>query len=110
MVYKCAVVGMGRGKSHINSVLSYKGAEIAALCDINEDLAKSRAKKVEEKQGKDCPVYTDYDKMLDDADLDAVFIATPHYLHAPMAIKAAQHEIHVFVEKPMAMNLHECDK
>ena len=109
MVYKCAVIGLGRGKSHVNSILAHRDAEVAALCDINENLLKKVAKSVEEKQGKPCALYTSYDEMLENEDLDAVFIATPHYLHAPMTIKAAQHEINVFVEKPMALNLHECD-
>ncbi len=110
MVYKCAVVGMGRGKSHIGSILNYKGAEIAALCDINKNAAAAMAKKVEEKQGKPCKVYTSYDEMLENESLDCVFLATPHYLHAPHTIKAAQNDIHVFCEKAMALNLHECDQ
>jgi predicted dehydrogenase len=36
--------------------------------------------------------------------------ATPHYLHAPYSIKAMENEFHVFVEKPMAITLHQCDE
>jgi UDP-N-acetyl-2-amino-2-deoxyglucuronate dehydrogenase len=109
-MYNCAVVGLGRGKSHVSSILSNKGARVAALCDINLSLANSHAKKVNEKQKEPCKVYTNYEEMIEKEKLDAVFLATPHYLHAPQTVFAADHEVNVFCEKPMAISLHECDQ
>lgn len=52
-------------------------------------------------------VYADFEQMLADEDVDAVYIATPVFLHAPQAIAALRAGKHVLVEKPMAVNEHE---
>jgi UDP-N-acetyl-2-amino-2-deoxyglucuronate dehydrogenase len=104
MVYKCAVLGVGgRGNDHVNWLLKSKRAEIVAVCDIDEKRAKTIAEKANAKW------YTDYRELLEKEKLDAVFIASPHYLHAPMTIAAAEKEVNVFCEKPMAINLPQCD-
>ncbi|MFH1084501.1 MAG: Gfo/Idh/MocA family oxidoreductase, partial [Chloroflexota bacterium] len=51
--------------------------------------------------------FSDYRAALADPDIDAVSICTPHPLHAPMAIAAAQAGKHVLVEKPMATTVDE---
>lgn len=55
------------------------------------------------------PTTTDVDEVLANPDVDAVYIATPHYLHAPLGIKAAQAGKHVLVEKPIATTLEDAD-
>ncbi len=52
-------------------------------------------------------IYTNTDEMLADPDVDAVYLATPVFLHAPHAIAALQAGKDVLVEKPMAMNVAE---
>lgn len=54
--------------------------------------------------------YLDWRKLLLDEEIDAVYIATPVHLHAAQAIAAAEAGKHVLCEKPMAMNVHECDQ
>src|SRR5262245_51598977 len=53
--------------------------------------------------------YPDWRELLADKDIDAVYIATPVYLHAVQTIAAAHAGKHVLCEKPMAMNSAECD-
>ena len=76
--------------------------EIVALSDAVEAAAKRRAQEF----GVEA-VYTDYHDLLADKRVDAVAICTPHYLHAPMTIAAANAGKHVLVEKPMCMNVGE---
>src|SRR6266550_8881525 len=54
--------------------------------------------------------YLDWKKLLRDEEIDAVYIATPVHLHAEHAIAAAEAGKHVLCEKPMAMNVRECDQ
>ena len=53
--------------------------------------------------------YTRVEELCASPNVDAVYIATPNSLHAEHAIIAAKHKKHIIVEKPMAMNLAECD-
>ena len=52
--------------------------------------------------------YPSVDALCADADIDAVYVATPHEFHAENAITAARNGKHVLVEKPMALSLEEC--
>ena len=54
--------------------------------------------------------YSDYRDMLEKAEIDAVTIATPHYLHAEHAIEAAEAGVAIISEKPMATSLEEADE
>ncbi|CAN0450056.1 unnamed protein product, partial [Ectocarpus fasciculatus] len=56
-----------------------------------------------------CNAYADVDSMLDDAQLEAVVVATPNTLHAGHTIAALQRGLHVVAEKPMAMDMSEAD-
>ena len=53
---------------------------------------------------------TDYQELLSDPDIDCVLIATRHNLHAPLVVEALQAGKHVFVEKPLALNLEQLRK
>ena len=55
-------------------------------------------------------VASDFDSVLEDANVDAVFITTPHHLHASMVCDALQAGKHVFVEKPLALNVAELEQ
>ena len=97
------VVGLGRiGRLHAE-IIKYKveNAELVAVSDVVEELAKSVGEKLKVKW------YTDYDKMLRDEKVDAVVISVPTFLHKDMIIKAVEQGKHVFVEKPMTVTVDE---
>ncbi|MBD3187471.1 hypothetical protein GF325_11620, partial [Candidatus Bathyarchaeota archaeon] len=77
--------------------------EVVALADKNPAVEKIASKM------NGVAAYTDYKEMLKKANLDIVVIATPHFLHAPMVIAAAEEEINVLVEKPMCITLKQAD-
>lgn len=105
--YKVALVGCGGiSGNHLGPLVSNSLVEIVALCDV--DL--SRAAKKADDYSLDCNLYDSYDKLLDFEELDAVHIATPHYLHAPMAIAALERNINVFLEKPLGISEEDIEK
>ncbi|MHA1822041.1 MAG: Gfo/Idh/MocA family protein [Promethearchaeota archaeon] len=55
-------------------------------------------------------VYKDWKRMITEEDIDAVVIATPTNTHKELAVYAAEHGKHIFLEKPMALNIDECNE
>ena len=100
------VIGVGgMGFGHAKTCLSSPAAELVAICDIDRAVAEDRRAEAEA----DVPIYTDYREMIEKEELDAVALGTPHYLHAPMAIHAAESGLHVLTEKPLAISVAKCD-
>jgi predicted dehydrogenase len=94
------MIGVGnRGSLLLKNVLTESRAQVVALCDIKPD----RLDRAATAAAADHPATTsDYRRLLDRKDIDAVFIATPCYLHPEMAIAALQAGKHVYCEKPLA--------
>lgn len=106
---KVAVIGCGRvSVMHLKSIAMLSDmCELLAVCDIKQDRAKAAAREY------GCRYYTDYKKMLEGEELDAVHIALPHYLHSTVAEAAFGKGINVLCEKPMDIDyeraLHACE-
>jgi len=103
---RVAFVGCGR-ISDLHQ-MGYRGrddARIVAVCDVNKAIAKKKAKE----WGVD-KVYSDYQQVLEDKEIDAVELITPHHLHCPMTIQAAEAGKHISVQKPMALCADEADQ
>jgi predicted dehydrogenase len=99
-----AIIGCGgiSLQNHLPGLALCPGVRIAALCDANPEVLE-RAKKTA-----NVPVAcAEYRELLRRDDVHAVIIATPNYLHAPIAIEAARAGKHIFCEKPLAMNYDE---
>lgn len=97
-----AVIGTGnRGFHLLNGVLEHPEAKVAAVCDIKPD----RLDKAASAAAKHNPnAYTDWRKIIDRKDIQAVFVATPPHLHSEMAIAALRAGKHVYCEKPIGVN------
>ena len=99
---KCAVVGLGMGRTHIEGFQGHDNAEVVGVVDLDQ-------KRLDAAQ-KDFGItglYTDLDTMLAAEKPDIVSIATPNSLHKPFAIACMEAGAHVLCEKPMAMNAEE---
>ena len=104
---KVGMVGAGGiTRAHLPAYLERPDrVQLNAVCDLVEPLAQELAGKA----GIDASaIYLDMDKMLREADIDAVDICTTHNAHAPLAIAAAEAGKHVICEKPMAISVQEC--
>ena len=54
-------------------------------------------------------LYTDYKEMLEKEELDFVFVALPSFLHCDVCTYCLEHGVDVYVEKPMAITMEQCD-
>jgi len=101
---RMAVVGVGgRGKDHIDGF----GKHVVALCDVDQQFLDLRAKEIEKQYGTKVDKYSDYRKLLEDKNIDAISIATPNHTHSLIAIAAIQAGKDVYVEKPVSHNVWE---
>ena len=100
---RIAVIGGNRGQSFADSAaLQPDKIRLAALCDLNPQVLDAwRAKS-------DVRLFDDYQKVLEDPDIDAVCIATPIKLHARQSIAALEAGKHVLCEVTAAWTLDEC--
>ncbi|SFN90107.1 Gfo/Idh/MocA family protein [Salegentibacter flavus] len=105
-----AVVGVhSRAKALIGGINAYSNAKIIYSCDVDSEILKEHSTWCQENIGYIPKEEKDFRKMLEDKDVDAVFIATPDHWHAPMAIMALQAGKHVYVEKPCSHSPYEND-
>ncbi|QEH34412.1 Inositol 2-dehydrogenase [Aquisphaera giovannonii] len=108
-VLRVAVVGVrGRGNDHIQGFTHLKDeARVTAICDIDENVAASRKKYLEEQNGSAPKYYQDIRKLLEDKDIDIISVATTNHWHALATIWAVQAGKDVYVEKPVSHNVTE---
>lgn len=98
------LVGAGAvGRLHAAALEVTPGARLQAVCDLDRARAEAVAGR------SDVRVSTDHRELLDQGDLDAVVVNTPHARHRDIVVDAAAAGVHVLVEKPMATTLPDCD-
>jgi len=103
------VIGTGRGMAHVAAVLKAPNTKLAYLCDVDAKRLDTGMKAIAAKKA-DSPVpVRDLRQILDDKKVDAVFIATPNFWHAPATIMACAAGKHVYVEKPGSHNAWEAE-
>jgi predicted dehydrogenase len=102
---RVGLIGVGGISSlHARGYTDNPTAELYAVCDINAELLQRRAREWGAQQA-----YTDYRQLLADPKVDAVEVITPHHLHVGIGVAALEAGKHVSMQKPMAMNVTECD-
>jgi len=102
---KLGLIGCGQiGKTHSECVARISRGKFIAYCDVKEESAKALL-------GEFGGEYTttEPEKLFADDRLEAIYIATHHDSHAPLAIAAARAGKHIFIEKPLALSMGECE-
>ena len=103
------LIGCRRGWSDMWRFFSHKEIRCVALCDLREDYLSKCSADVEKRFGKKPDWYGDYRKLLDRKDIDVVIIATPDHWHCLQFVDACKAGKDIFVEKPIANSIAECD-
>ncbi len=105
---RVAVVGIhGQGKAHLHQYAKMPNVEIAAICDVDENVLRDRLADLKEMGVKEPPTFIDLRKLLEDKTIDAVSIATPNFWHSLQAIWSCQAGKDVYCEKPLCHNVWE---
>jgi len=98
---RIAVVGVrGQGFTHVEGFSGVPNTQVAAICDVDENVI---ARRLGDMQKRDLPkpqVYVDVRKLLEDKSIDAISIATPNHWHSLMGIWGCQAGKDIYVEKP----------
>lgn len=89
----------GNARGHMTRLSELDEAKIVAICDISEETAQSA---IDEFGG---VAYTDHHTMLDEAEMDALYISVPPFAHTDAEVLAAEAGLHLFVEKPVVMDV-----
>ncbi|MFS0723612.1 Gfo/Idh/MocA family protein [Paenibacillus sp. 1P07SE] len=101
---KTAVLGAGKiADSHFEAIRAVDGFAACAVVDIDKDKAHAFGERY------DIRAYTDYREMFDKECPDVAIIALPHFLHREAALYAAARGCHLLLEKPMALDVQQCD-
>lgn len=92
------------GRSGARAITNSRYVNLAAVCDLSVDTVTSVATQWSVK------AHTDYARMLDDPEIEAIYICTPTHLRLPHVERAVGAHKHVLVEKPIARNVEEAEQ
>lgn len=104
---RIGVVGCGSISqfAHLPALAKADHIELVALCEACEDLLKTMGERYGVRH-----LFTDYTYFLSKAEIDAVILAVADRLHVPLTMQALKAGKHVLVEKPLGVNIEECEK
>jgi UDP-N-acetylglucosamine 3-dehydrogenase len=105
-MHNIAIVGAGMiSYSHANAIANLPDARLTAVCDINENSARSLGTK------NDCPYFTDIITMLEQVkDIDIVIVTVPTFLHEEIVSICAKYKKHILCEKPLELTVEKTEK
>lgn len=108
-VIRCGIIGVGnRGSALLQAMLERQDVAVVAVADTY-DIWRDRAVGWCKSRHDNVSGYVQYRKMLDRESIDAVVIATPDHLHAPMMHDALDRGLDVYVEKPMTLRASDAE-
>jgi predicted dehydrogenase len=108
--WRVGLIGTGwYGKSDLFRLIQVAPVEVVSLCDPDKQMVAEAARLVSQRQksGKTPRTYGDYRQMLKERDLDIVLIGSPDHWHALQMIAAVEAGAHVYVQKPISVDVHE---
>lgn len=97
----------GMGAANMRNLMDKQGVEVAALCDVDTARMGGDINDVEKKYGRKPAIFSDYRKMLERKDIDAIIVGTPDHWHALNLIHAVEAGKDAYCEKPISHNLVE---
>jgi len=107
---RVGLIGAGwYGKSDLFRLIQVSDIDVVAVCDVDRSHLEEAGRLISERQAsrKTPKLYGDYRKMLDDNKLDLVLIGTPDHWHARQAIDAMTSGAHVYLQKPVSVDVLE---
>lgn len=107
-----AVIGVGMGCGDLNGILQNEWAHCVGMCDVNLERLESQAAEFKKRfpgQTGSMKLYGDFREVMDNQDIDAVIIGTPDHWHAYMFAEAQKAGKAIYVEKPVANSIAECN-
>jgi predicted dehydrogenase len=102
---KVAVIGVGMGRHHAKMYQACPAADLVALCDKDPARLAAAAQELEVAR-----TFTETEELFRMPGLQAVSVALPNFLHAPVTIAALEAGLHVMCEKPLAMSAAEAER
>ena len=107
---KVGLIGSGwYGKNDVLRLIQVSPVEVVSLCDVDQHMLEGAADMVSQRQqsGKRPRLYGDYQKMLAEEELDIAIIVSPDHWHALQAIDAIKAGCHVYLQKPISVDVIE---
>ena len=96
------------GFTDLKAFLDEENVDCIAMCDVDKKILEERASEVEKLKSKRPQTFTDFRKVLELKEVNAVIIGTPDHWHAIIMMMALEAGKHVYVEKPMGHSIEEC--
>ncbi len=115
---RVGVIGLGfMGKMHFRCYQAIEGVQLAAICDVDKARFEETGGTAGNIEGAEASLdftgiglYDDFDTMLAEAKLDILSVTLPTYMHKEYTLKALNAGVNVLCEKPMAMNVEDCEQ
>ena len=99
----------GMGWSNVSSLIKMDDVDLIGICDVDQNVITKRVEDYGKLRSNKPKTYTDYRELLNNKEIDAVVIGTPDHWHCKIMVDAVNAGKHVYVEKPVANSIAECD-